>query len=181
MRRGQNRALDDSPIFLVGFMGSGKTTVGRVLARRLKYAFFDLDELIAHAVGESVQEIFAEHGEGEFRRLERQAIQSCRNMDHSVIALGGGAYVSEENRIALREIGRSVWLDCPLEICMKRISGDKARPLLGDEDEMRDLLARRREAYAQADYSVRGELSPEEIAIEIISLLGKLPPLDSPA
>ncbi len=166
--------LDDSPIFLVGFMGAGKTTVGRVLARQLKCAFFDLDDLIAIAVGKSVQEIFAERGEAEFRRLEHQAIQSCRNMDHSVIALGGGAYVSEENRTAVRSIGKSVWLDCSLEICLDRIAGDKSRPLLGSEDDMRRLLEQRREAYAQADYSVQaGELSPEELAIEITRLLSK--------
>lgn len=153
-------------------MGAGKTTVGRVLARQLKYAFFDLDELISMAVGENVQEIFAERGEAEFRRLESQAIQSCNNMDRSVIALGGGAYVSEKNREWLREIGRTVWLDCPLEVCLERIRGDESRPLLGDEDEMRALLGQRRTTYAQADYVVQaGELSPEELALEIKTLV----------
>ncbi|HLF85404.1 MAG TPA: shikimate kinase [Blastocatellia bacterium] len=165
--------LDNAPIFLVGFMGAGKTTVGGVLARHLGYDFFDLDELIAARAGKSVQEIFAELGEAEFRRLESGAIQSCRGMVRAVIALGGGAYVSEENRTSLREIGKSIWLDCPLEICLNRIAGDESRPLLGDRDEMWALLTRRRAAYAQADYRVRGELSPEELAIEITGLLGK--------
>lgn len=170
----RNSELDDAPIFLVGFMGAGKTTVGRALALHLEYNFFDLDELIAERTGKSVQEIFAERGEVEFRSLESEAIQSCSGMVRAVIALGGGAYVLEENRKAVRAIGKIVWLDCPLEVCLRRISGDKSRPLLGDEDEMMALLARRRTAYAQADYSVKaGDLSPEELAIEITRLLSK--------
>jgi len=170
----QNRWPDDAPIFLVGFMGAGKTTVGRALALHLEYAFFDLDELIAARMGKSVQEIFAELGEAEFRSFESEAIQSCRDMVRSVIALGGGAYVQEENRTLLRAIGKTVWLDCPLEVCLTRISGDKSRPLLGDSDEMKALLAQRRAAYAQADYAVgAGDLFPEELAIKITTLLSK--------
>ncbi len=93
-------------------------------------------------------------------------------MVRSVVALGGGAYVSEENRVSLRAIGTTVWLDCPIEICLKRISGDKSRPLLGDVDDMRPLFVRRRAAYLQADYAVQaGDLSPEELAIEITTIL----------
>jgi shikimate kinase len=167
----RNSASNDAPIFVVGFMGAGKTTVGRALADRLGCDFFDLDELIAARVGKSVKEIFAELGEAEFRRLEGAAIEACRDMVSAVVALGGGAYAFEANRASLREIGRTVWLDCPLEICLKRIAGDKTRPLLGDEENMRALLDERRTAYAQADFSVPGDLSPEELAIEIASLL----------
>jgi shikimate kinase len=167
-----NSESDDAPIFLVGFMGAGKTTVGRALARHLEYAFFDLDELISSRAGKSVQEIFADLGEAEFRSLESAAIDSCRQMVRSVVALGGGAYVSEENRASVRAIGKTVWLDCPIEICLKRITGDKSRPLLGDEVDMRPLFAKRRAAYAQADYAVEaGELSPEELAVEITAIL----------
>jgi shikimate kinase len=163
---------DDSPIFLIGFMGAGKTTVGRELARQLDYVFLDLDELIARQVGKSVQEIFAELGEAEFRRLEREAIRSCEQLTRAVVALGGGAYVSKENRVLLRKIGRTIWLDCPLEICLKRIGGDKSRPLLGDENAMRELMNQRRSAYAEADFTVQtGEKIPEQLAIEITELL----------
>lgn len=160
------------PIFLVGFMGAGKTTVGRALAHHLGYDFFDLDELISVRTGKSVQEIFAELGEAGFRRLESEAIQSCSAMFRAVVALGGGAYVQEENRTLLRAIGKTVWLDCPLETCLKRVAGDKSRPLLGGEGDMKALLDRRRPAYAQADHIIEvGNLSPEELALKIASLL----------
>jgi shikimate kinase len=162
----------DSPIFLVGFMGAGKTTVGRALAEYLGYDFFDLDQLVEAEAGKSVQAIFAELGEAAFRLLEFDAIRSCADMSRAVIALGGGAYMSEANRTRLRTIGRTVWLDCPLEVCLRRMSGDKSRPLLRDEDAMRKLLEARRPAYAEADYVVvTGELSPEQLVIEITRLL----------
>lgn len=164
----------DAPIFLIGFMGAGKTTVGRELARQLEYDFCDLDELIAARVGKPVQQIFEGLGEAEFRRLEREAIRTCEQLTRAVVALGGGAYGSEENRVSLRETGRTVWLDCPLEICLRRVSGDKSRPLLGGEDAMRELLKQRRCAYAEADYVVQtGERSPEQLAIEITRLLDR--------
>lgn len=161
----------NAPIFLVGFMGAGKSTVGRALAEHMEYDFFDLDELIQARAGKSVQAIFGELGEAEFRRLEHEAIGVCHDKSRAVIALGGGAYVLEENRALLRTIGKAVWLDCPLDICLRRISGDASRPLLGNEDDMRQLLAERRPAYAQADYVVEtGELSPEQLVIEITRL-----------
>lgn len=163
---------DSTAIFLVGFMGAGKTTVGKALARRLDYEFVDLDELISSRVGKSIQQIFDDRGEPEFRRLEREAILSLRGLDRSVVALGGGAYVAAENRTLLRAIGTTVWLDCPLETCLERISGDKSRPLLGDVDHMRALFDQRRSAYAQADYRLQSSaLSPEILAVEITNLL----------
>lgn len=167
-----NSLSDDAPIFLVGFMGAGKTTVGRALARHLRYDFFDLDEVIEKQAGKSIQAVFAELGESRFRRFEREAIQSCREMVRTVIALGGGAYVSAENRTSLRAIGRTVWLDCPLEVCLRRISGDRSRPLLGDEAQMKALLEQRRSAYEKADYVVHAaELSPDELAAEIAEIV----------
>lgn len=174
MNSRQKPASYTAPIFLVGFMGAGKTTVGRALAHHLKFDFFDLDELIEARAGKSVHELFASLGESGFRRLESEAIQSCTAIVRAVIALGGGAYESEENRTAVRSIGKSIWLDCPLEVCLKRLAGDKSRPLLGDEEDMRALLARRRVAYAQADYVVQAsDRFPEELAIEITRLLIK--------
>ena len=161
----------EKPIFLVGFMGAGKTTVGQALANKLKRDFFDLDSVIERRTGKSIQQIFSDHGESEFRRIERQAIEYCRELKRAVVALGGGAYLAEENRQTLRESGITVWLDCPFEICFERVRGDGSRPLLGTEDEMKSLLDKRRPAYALADYVVEtGARSPDEIATEIIRL-----------
>jgi 3-phosphoshikimate 1-carboxyvinyltransferase len=161
-----------APVFLVGFMGAGKTTVGRALAEYLGYEFLDLDELIEARAGKSVQTIFAQSGEAVFRGLERKAIRDCVGHTRAVIALGGGAYASEENRSLLRKTGKTVWLDCPLEICLRRISGDVSRPLLGDEQQMRELHEARRGSYAQADIIVHtGEHSPDQLVREIAKSL----------
>ncbi len=170
MDRSRNRDIEaEKPIFLVGFMGAGKTTVGQALAGKLNCDFFDLDRVIEQQTCKSIQQIFSEQGEPEFRRIERRAIEACRELKNAVVALGGGAYLAEENRKALREAGVTIWLDCPLEICLERIRGDGSRPLLGSEVEMKALLDKRRPAYALADYVVQtGSLSPDEIAIEII-------------
>ena len=109
-----------------------------------------------------------------FRSLESDVIVECRGHQRRVIALGGGAYASEENRSVLRAIGKTVWLDCPLEVCLQRIGGDHSRPLVTDEAQMRELFERRRPAYAQADYAVQtGDLSPEQLAIEIARIVGE--------
>ena len=154
-------------------MGAGKTTVGQALARLLNRQFVDLDQVIEARVGKSISDIFAGMGEPKFRRLESDAIVECRGRGRTVIALGGGAYASEENRSVLRNIGKTVWLDCPLEICLQRVSGDRSRPLVTDEAQMRELFERRRPAYAQADHAVQtGDLSPDELAIEIARIIG---------
>jgi shikimate kinase len=167
-------------IFLVGFMGAGKTTVGRVLAKKLSYEFRDLDSLIEAREGRSIRAIFAEMGEGEFRRIEREVIETLQGLTRVVIALGGGSYASEENRALLRKAGKTVWLNCPLELCLARISGDKSRPLLASRDEMRALLESRLPAYACADYAVQAhDDSPEQVAAKIIALLNQ--PFNQPS
>jgi len=159
-------------IFLVGFMGAGKTTVGEALASAMGWRFVDLDMLIEQREGQAIREIFKTRGEQEFRRLEREAIAACRQMSGAVIALGGGAYIAEANRALLREIGVTVWLDCPLEVCLQRITGDATRPLLRSREETCELFERRRPAYALADLIVEtGDRLPEELAAEILTLL----------
>jgi shikimate kinase len=157
---------------LVGFMGAGKTTVGRALADAMGWRFADLDRLIEERESRSIREIFEARGEPEFRRIEREAMAACREMSETVIALGGGAYIAEENRALLRELGVTVWLDCPLEVCLARITGDAARPLLRSLEETRELFERRRPAYALADWIIEtGDLSPEALAAEMLTLL----------
>ncbi|HXF41775.1 MAG TPA: shikimate kinase [Blastocatellia bacterium] len=161
------------PVFLIGFMGAGKTTVGQALAKRLNCEFVDVDRQIEARVGKSISDIFAAMGETKFRRLESEAIDECRGRERTVIALGGGAYTSEENRNVLRSIGETVWLDCPFEICVQRVIGDQSRPLVTDEAQMRELFELRRPAYSQADHVVEtGNLSPDQLAFEIARIVG---------
>jgi len=155
-------------VFLVGFMGAGKSTIGPLLAKRLAREFLDLDSLIASSARKSIRQIFAEDGEEQFRRLERDAIASCEGRDYAVIALGGGAFASTENRELLRPLGTTVWLSCPLEVCLARVAGNRARPKLGSPREMQRLLAERTPAYSMADLVIdSGQQTPAAIAREI--------------
>lgn len=164
--------IDGANLFLVGFMGAGKSEAGRALARRLACSFMDLDQVIVEQAGKSISEIFNLSGEQEFRRLEGDAIRGLVGLKNSVVALGGGAFQSEQNRELLRSCGRTVWLDCPFEICFQRIKGDNSRPLLGDEAATRILFEKRRLTYRAADLRVEtGNLPPEAIATLIITKL----------
>jgi shikimate kinase len=161
---------DGLPVFLVGFMGSGKSETGRALARLLGYSFRDLDVSIEERAGNPIREIFAQLGEQEFRRLETEAIRSLAGLKHSVVALGGGAYQSEENRALLRTTGVAVWLDCPFDICFARVVGDTTRPLLTSREQTSKLFDQRRAAYALADVAIdTGALSAEQVAAEIVA------------
>jgi shikimate kinase len=161
-----------SLIFLVGFMGSGKTTVGQALARLMGWRFIDLDQLIEEREGQSIRAIFEARGEPEFRRIEHDAIAACREMNKTVIALGGGAFVADANRALIGSLGQSVWLDCPLEVCLERLGHDPTRPLLRGETEMRDLLERRRPSYEMADLIIHtGKRPPADVAVEIFNRL----------
>jgi shikimate kinase len=158
-------------VFLVGFMGAGKTSVGRALAELLGFSFIDLDDVIESGAGRKVSRIFAESGEAEFRRLETEALRACSELTRAVIALGGGAYISPENREIIRSQGRAVWLDCQFETCLSRIEGDQSRPMLRSREETLNLYRSRLAAYSLADHSVSSEGSVEEIAGRIARLI----------
>ena len=171
---GSDRGVGTPPVFLVGFMGAGKSTVGRELAEVMGFRFLDLDSLIEAKAGQTVREIFEEFGEARFRELESAAIQSCATLSNTIIALGGGAFVSPGNRRLIATIGRSIWLDCPLELCRSRIQVDGSRPLASSEGNMRALYLQRRASYAEADLTIQIEpnRSPFEIARGMVKLLG---------
>lgn len=159
-------------LFLVGFMGAGKSTVGRILAGRLGWAFYDLDTIIEAREQTTIANIFAQSGEPRFRELERAALTGLlKDLSSSaVVALGGGAFVQAENRKILEEHGaRTVWLNAPIDELRRRCSESGGqRPLAVDVDRFAQLFESRREAYSLADFAVEtAGKGIEEVACEI--------------
>lgn len=141
---------------LVGFMGSGKSTIGRLLAVRLDVPFVDLDEEL-EAGGLTIAEWFVRHGEASFREAERAALQrACARLRErgGVIALGGGAFEDARSRAELAACARTLWLDAPLEVLVERIRGDSSRPLASDAATLARLHAARLPTYSLADLRI---------------------------
>ena len=162
-------------IYLVGFMGSGKTTIGRELAARIDAPFFDLDELIEAAEKTSIKEIFAQRGEPYFRKRERDLLRSTKNLDAAVIATGGGTFTFDENIQFIQSEGLSVYLSAPYALLRARI-GTKAadRPLFTDDLAAHELYASRIRYYRTSDITI--EIREEETPTEIVErLLLELP------
>ncbi len=143
-------------VFLIGFMGAGKTSVGRELAHRLGWRFVDLDDRVVAATQRSIAEIFAKSGEPEFRRHESQAlhelIREISSGVNTVAALGGGAWCQPQNRLRIQELGAPViLLDAPLATLRARCAAEgKQRPLFADEARFRQLYEARRAEYTAA-------------------------------
>ena len=140
-------------IVLIGFMGSGKSSIGRIVARRMGFQFLDTDALIVERAGRSIPTIFAEQGEEKFRDLETGAIESLAQHSRCVIATGGGAVLRERNRALLRELGLVVLLAASEEVLFERVSRNDRRPLLQTEnprETLGQMLAGRREMYEAA-------------------------------
>lgn len=168
---GQNTSAMTSRIFLVGFMGAGKTTVGRLLAERLGWNFVDLDLEIERAKGLSVGEIFASRGEAWFRAAEHEVLRVVAASPKQIISLGGGTYVDPANRVLIESLGCSVYLDTPFELLLKRIGGDVSRPLASDPSRLAHLFEERMSSYRLARVRVEtGDRTPEDIVEEILRL-----------
>jgi len=161
-------------VYLVGFMGAGKTEVGHRLAELLGSDFFDLDQEIEKREGASIPEIFRTRGEPYFRAREREELQRLSQAQNAVVALGGGAFCSSENRQVTAGSGVSIWLDAPIEVLHERCVADAGlRPLFSGIDEMARLLESRREFYAMADLHIQvGDRTPDELVEEIRVALG---------
>ena len=166
-------------IVLVGFMGAGKTTVGRSLARLLRHPFVDTDAEIERRAGVSVAEIFSRWGEGSFRELERQVVAETLVGQTGIVALGGGALGDPATRSLLASISTAqvIHLDVPLDEALERVGGDPSRPLLAGTD-VAGLYADRRRLYEDvASTSVTtAHRAPEDIAVEIARIAGEIVP-----
>jgi shikimate kinase len=165
-------------VFLLGFMGAGKTSVGQALAHRLGWQFVDLDQRIELQTGVAIAEIFARSGEEAFRRMEtaalRELLAELHNDSPAVVALGGGAPLREENATLLAGCGApQVFLDAPFEVVRQRCGATAAaRPLFREEEPARRLYETRRPHYLRAQFRVDTTArSVEQAAAEIARLL----------
>ncbi|MCG8648390.1 MAG: shikimate kinase [Pirellulales bacterium] len=164
-------------IFLTGYRGTGKTTVGTIVAQTLGCAMIDLDQRVEQQAGRSIREIFKTGGEESFRTLESQALAELATQHGLVVSLGGGAILKRENRDRIRAAGKCVWLDGKAETLAARIHGDGSsqsrRPALTHLDELeeiRQLLSRRRPLYQEvADHRIdTTDRTAQEVAEEVV-------------
>jgi shikimate kinase len=156
-------------LILIGFMGTGKTSVGKRVAASLGFRFVDTDELVVEKAGKSIPEIFAGSGEETFRDLERDALKTCAESENQVIATGGGIVLREANRQLLAKAGHVIWLKSDPQSILDRVSRNRNRPLVQTENPLKticDLLAQREEFYrsAAAEEVNTSELTLDETA-----------------
>ena len=153
-------------VYLVGFMGAGKSTVARALARRLGWRFLDVDDLIEQREHLTVSELFAKRGESYFRTIERSVLADVRDMRHAVVATGGGTFVDPQNRALISADGLTVWLDVSFDRIKARVPADGRRPLAADRAEFERLYNARRPAYSQAHLRIDATRAGIEAIVE---------------
>ncbi|MCU0246246.1 MAG: shikimate kinase [Bryobacter sp.] len=171
-----NLKLKRTPgLWLVGFMGSGKSTVGQQLANALGWLFVDLDTEIEREQGRTISAIFEAEGEREFREIEHKALRRLLSRVEAgrphVVALGGGAFAEAENYDLLEHHGVTIFLDCSLERIRARIEGHEHRPLARDPERFEALYRARRMAYARADFRIPIETDEATDAVRAILAL----------
>ena len=163
-------------IFLIGFMGCGKTTVSKLLSKRISRPFYDTDELIVQKAGMSIPEIFEKYGEARFRELETEVLKSMASLPEGIVSCGGGIIKSDTNISAMTSMGDVVLLTAEPATFLERVSANNDRPLLSgrkNESDIRQLLDERSPYYDKAaDYRVTTDnTSPGHVADDIISIL----------
>jgi shikimate kinase len=169
-------ALDRRSVVLVGMMGVGKSSIGRRLAARLGIPFIDADAEIEKAAGMSISDIFARHGEADFRSGEARVIARLLDGGPQVLATGGGAFMNEATRAKIKNRGVSIWLAAEFDVLLRRIAKRKnERPMLQTEDPdetLRQLIALREPTYALADITVQSREVPHDaIVSEIVAAM----------
>ena len=164
--------MSTDKIYLVGFMGAGKTTVARALASRLDWRVEDVDDRIEAREHRTIAAIFARDGEGYFREIERQVLLDLMPTRHVVVATGGGTFAETENRALINRDGMSVWLDVPLATLVERLPTDGRRPLATDRARFEHLYETRRAAYQHAHLRVDADrLSVEALVEQLVDHL----------
>jgi len=159
-------------IYLLGFMGSGKTTVGELLARELGWQFIDLDAVIEAGQSATIRQIFEQAGEPFFRQIERAALTEASKTEPAIIALGGGTFAQEPNLDFIRASGgTTIWLDCPFEELRLRCERVDNRPLFREPESFAQLLGQRLPYYQQAEYRVSTDgREPQQVVEQILRL-----------
>ena len=162
---------------LTGMMGVGKTTVGKRLAKKLNYAFVDVDKIIEKQEGQSISSIFKNKGENYFRKLEAQQTIKELKKDSSVISLGGGAFLNSIIRQSSKKYSISFWLDVPVDTLLKRLKKSKNRPVLGKEkndSSIKKIYFIRKKFYNLADYRIKcKKLTSKQIIEKILNYYEK--------
>jgi len=160
-------------IYLVGFMGAGKSSLARKLGRRLGWKVEDVDDRIEARERRSISEIFAQSGEAHFRLVERVVVRDLLPLRHVVVATGGGTFVDADSRSAILADGAVFWLDVPFQVLLDRIPVDGSRPLAPNRTQMEQLYLMRLGAYTQAHVRLDGaRQSIGELADFVIEWLG---------
>ena len=161
-------------VFLVGFMGAGKSTAGRALAARLDVPFLDLDEAFESLAGLTIRRAFEERGEAWFREREAELLRGCEALPDVVVALGGGTFTFPENRAVVRRTGRSLFLDVPFEAISARLGVKSVdRPLFRSLEDARALYEERRASYRLSDtiLALEGDEGVEAVVDRIVEAL----------
>jgi shikimate kinase len=167
-----------SHIFLVGFMGAGKSTVGRIVAERMGLPFVDLDEMVEQTAGSTVARMWAESGESAFRAAESAALASLTPVGPSVVACGGGVVLADANRALLKALGHVVYLRVSADEALARVGGGDSRPLLaGGGAAVAQRLLEAREALYRAVAAIVIETTgrgPDVVADDVVQAIGGL-------
>lgn len=165
----------DRPIIITGFMASGKTTIAKALANLLNCPYIDLDQMVTARTGRTPRQIIEESGEAAFRNMESAVLLEALYGPDGVIALGGGAWLDEGNRLAIeRRNTTTVWIDAPFDVCWERIEASGAtRPLARDQERAKELFDQRLPIYKLASVRVATHRGQEarEVALKIIEVL----------
>ena len=168
-------------IYLIGMMGSGKSTIGGLLAKQLGYRFIDTDDIISKTTNQSITDIFATEGEDVFRDLESQVLSEICAYKKFVVATGGGIILKQMNWSYLRH-GMIIWLNVPVEELYDRLKEDQTRPLLQHPDplqQLQTLLEKRQSLYAQADLEIK--INPGGVPQQVVTqILEKIPTILKP-